>query len=140
VTLPFPSQQDSDFAAAATAPNLSSACFAGAQSTDNHGYNSCRTGTPLFKETHAARRPSAAFPAVGDAWLDCWAPLPLTPTTSPTSLSVLCNGQGAESQTGNRINILCTFPGVTPLVRVLLRLEITAATLSRGFSGEEGNN
>lgn len=50
MTLPFPSQQDSDFAAAATAPNLSAACFAGDRSANNRGHNSRRTGTPLLKE------------------------------------------------------------------------------------------
>lgn len=52
MTLLFPSQQDSDFAAAATAPNLSAAFFAGARST-NGGHNSLGTGTPLSKETRA---------------------------------------------------------------------------------------
>lgn len=62
------------------------------------------------------------------------------PTASPASLSTLCNGQEAESQNGNRMNIFRTFPGVTPLVRVLLRSEIMTASLTGGFSGEEGNN
>lgn len=138
MTLPFPSQQGSDFAAAATAPNLSAACFAGAQSTDICGHNSRRTRTPLLKETRATRCPSTAFTAVGDVWLDCC--VPLLPTASPTSSSMLCNGLEAESQTGNRMNVFCTFPGVSPLVRVLLRSEIETATLTGGFSGEEGNN
>lgn len=67
MTLPFPSQQDSDFAAAATAPDLSAACFAGARSTDSRGHNSCRTGTPLLKETGATGHPSSASTAVEDA-------------------------------------------------------------------------
>lgn len=95
MTLPFPSQQDSDFAAAATAPHLSAASLAGARSTDNCAHNSHRTGTPLWKETKATQCPSAAFTAVGDTWMK-WFLLLLMPTASPTSLTTLCNGQGAE--------------------------------------------
>lgn len=95
MTLPFPSQQDSDFAAAATAPHLSAASLAGAGSTDNCAHNSHRTGTPLWKETRAPQCPSAAFTAVGDTWMK-WFPLLLMPTASPKSLTVICNGHGAE--------------------------------------------
>lgn len=136
ITLPYPSRQDSDFAAAASAPNLSAAAFAGAQSSDNHGRNSHKTRTPFLKGTGTTQCTSTAFTAEGHAQLD----YSLMPTTSPMSVPMLCNGKGVESQTGNRLNIFCTSPGVTSLLRVVLRSEIASATLTWGFSSEEGNN
>lgn len=95
MTLPFPSQQDSNFAAAATAPHLSAASLAGAQSSDNCAHNSHRTGTLLWKETRVTQCPSAAFTAVGDIWMK-WFLLLLMPTASPMFLTMLCKGQAAE--------------------------------------------
>lgn len=139
MTLPFPSQQHSDFAAAATAPNLSAACFAGAWSTHNCGHNSRRTGTPLLKETRYTL-PFYSFHSHGRCLAGLLVLLLLTSTASSTSLSMHRNSQGVELQTGNRVNIFCTFPGITPLLGVLLRSEIMTSTLTRGFSSEEGNN
>lgn len=95
MTLPFPSQQDRDFTAAATAPHLSAASLASAQSSDNCAHNSHRTGTPLWKETRATQCPCAAFTAVGDTWMK-WFQLLVMLTASPTFPTRLCNGQGAE--------------------------------------------